>query len=367
MAFDPLAALTNMTRKAFDDELNRELLDKHTSAISKLLMNPKTQAGRALAGNILYREHGSRWVTSGLEQYGREIIQPFASIQLEWVRFTKSMTIDGFDYEKNSGQMLEDAMSGDSGSFSVGGARTLIALHKEELMGLRAEILRDLNKAVYRGGGVRDPNHQGFQGFQQIMDPEASYGGIAPDGLGEHDWDSALTGDRPSKWQPIYYNAEGRAVSLFGEIESMMIDLHRGGSQHTPMGVTNEFNMFIAQRQYSNMLRHESIRGALRRPITESGGANPDISGFMKPLVWDDYNLKIYPDTDCPLDEIYVYNTNCLKFGQINTDTTFMRKWRLADNQDSLMIPFLKSCQLWCNDRSQTGRIVGIGGAGITE
>lgn len=365
--FNPFDALTNMTRAAMDEHLQKEMLSKHTSAYAKLMDNPITQHGRSLTGSILYKEHDGRWVNTGIEQYGREIIDPFASINLDWVRFIKNMAVDGFDYELSTGNTLESVLSGDTGSFSVGGARTLIAMHNEELMAVRSEIVRAINKAIYTGANVLDENSKGFQGFAQIMANGEAYGGINHDGLGEHDWVSSLTGDRPMKWNPIYYDANGQAVSLFGEIESLMIDLMHGGSKVTPMGIQNEYWMFCSQRQYSNILRHENIRGALRRPISESGGANPDISGFFQPLVWDAYNLRIWPDTDCPDDELYVFNKNCLRFAQINNDQRFMRKWRLGAEQDTIMIPYQKTCQMWCDDRSQTGRIVNIGGAGITE
>lgn len=367
MAFDPFDALTNMTRRAMDDYLQKELLSKHTSAYAKLMMDPITQHGASLSGNIYYKEHEGRWVNTGVEQYGREILDPYATINLHWVRFIKNMTVDGFDYELNTGQALESVLSGDNGSFSVGGARTLIAQHKEELMQIHGEVIRAINKAIYTGENVTDPESAGFQGFQQIMDPDASYGGIAPDGLGQHDWVSSLTGQPPNKWSPIYYDAGGQAVSLFGEIESIMIDLAHGGSKFTPMGLENEYWMFISQRQYSNIQRHEALRGVLRRPVSESGGANPDISGFKQPLVWDSYNLYIWPDTDCPDTEIYIFNKKCVRFGQITNDQRFMRKWRIGSEQDTIMIPFYKTCQLWCDDRSQTGRITNIGGAGITE
>ena len=370
MAFDPLDTLTNLTRSALDDHLNTDMLTKHTSAYAKLMMDPITQAGEALTGTTLWREHQGRWVTSGVAQYGREIIDPYTSLRLEWVRYIKSMTVDGFQYERNTGQDLESSLSsGGMGNFSVGGARTLISMHKNELLGIRNEIIRDINKSIYFGGNTGDPQNRGFLGFQQIMAQNETYGQIEYDQLGQHDWESTLlastdgvTDARPFRWNPLFKDLNGEALSLHGELESAMIDLNHGGSAITPMGITNNYWMFCHQRLYADMLRSETLRNQLRRDIGTGGpGGNPDIGGVTAPLVWDSYNLSIFPDTDCPVDEVYIINPKCVKFAQPNSDQTFMRKWRLGSEQDTIMIPFYKTCQMWCDDRSQTCRLFNIG------
>lgn len=356
---DAFAALTNMMRSAMDDHLNTRVLERHTTAFAHHMMNPITQVGRSLQFNLLVGTHDGQWTNSGTTPWSRALRQVFASGSIPWARFIKSMNVDGMEYELQTGKTLDAAL--DAGNFSVGEARTLVAYTREELMAVHREIERDINKAIHRGGTIPGSNDQ-FYGYQQITAPETDWGGFAYDHFGQHEWDSILLGDTPPYINnPITKDMGGQPFSIFGDFENLMIDLNHGGSKSTAMGIDQKYICFVHQRVFSDILKHDKMRGVLRRSVGPT--ADADISGFTGggSLYWDAYNLEIKPDSDAPVSRVVVFNEACVRLAQVNKDQRFMRKWRLGSAQDTVLVPFAKSTQLWCDDRSQTGALYNIG------
>ena len=356
---DPFDAISNMTRSAMDDVLNKRVLSQHNSAYMVMMGHAYTQHGRDLQTNLLVGEHAGRWTRSGQTAWDRSIRNVFASGRIEWARFIKSMNVDGFDYERQVGKKLHTAF--DSGSFSVGKARTLVSLHLEEAMGTRDEMTRDINNAIHFSG-TQPSGGEGFLGFDKLTAAEESWAGNAPDAFGKHKWNSALLNKKPYINAPLTRDMEGNPFSLFGEFEDLMIDLNHGGSQATPLGVDVEYQAFIAQRIFSDILKSPHMRGVLRRSTTGEP-ANAEISGIKatEPLRWDAYNLTIYPDSMAPNTRVVVINKECVRLAQISDDQTFTEPWRLGADADTALVPFSKSIQLWADDRSQSGALYNIG------
>ena len=363
---DIFAILTAFTRKAFDTDLNTSMLARNITAFRILTEdNFETETGEKIQVAVQIREHKGRSVKSGVEPYPATIINPYETFDLEWSRYINGMAIDGLTYKLNTGQDLEKAIGMGMGILSDGTAKTLINIHKNELMDLVATCQREISTMIYSDGSGNAGAD--LQGFDLIMDSQRPYGGRETTAFGYHDWEQALQGainpqenGRPARHSPFEKIVSG-ALSVYGDLEALLIDLNRRGGKHVkaqdkvPM---MEHLLFMSQPVYSDITG--VLRNVLRRPTTGSGG-DAEIGGFRDGMMWDEYNARLYPDSDCPSNTIIAFNRHCLKYVQMDGDRKYMKKWRLSDSQDSILIPFYKDHQLRCDDRSQTGRLRGFG------
>lgn len=358
---DPYQAMTNLTRAALDTDLNSRVLNTTDSAFAYLMQRPITQVGRNLQVNLLVGEHEGAWVGSGTTPWSRLIRNVYASGQIEWVRFLKSMNVDGMTYKQQTGQDLDDALS--SGGFSSGGARTLVAIHKNELMATRSEIPRDIEKAIHRGGVSSDGSGAKFHGFNELVAPETDWAGFSYQKFGQHEWHSILLDNtRPYINNPITKNMGGNQFSLFGDFENLLIDLTQSTSASgVEMSVNDEYVCFLHRRILADIMKHDTMRGVLRRTAGDNG-SNKDVGGFSAGAVrWDEYNLTFVPSTWAVISRVVVANSMCVKLAQIDEDNTYVKKWRAGADSDTCSIPLWKDTQLWCDNRSQVGALLNIG------
>ena len=361
--------LTQLTRKAYDTDF-KSLLGKNITLFKNLCQRrPKTAKGEKITNNVMIDEHPGISAQSGLTPYPFTLKNVWGHSDLQWTRYLNGMQIDGFEYEKNSGQSLEDALSGGAmGMLSSGSAKTLVAMHKNELMGVTLTSYRDINKQLY-GDGSGNGNKD-IGGLNIIADPNSDYAGRSPTAFGYHDWVMALEdpnspneNGRPARWSPIYKDLQSNALAIYGDLENLLITLHRGGSIHSGQMEDEpdyEFEIYISQKVYAQI--EGVMRGDLERVVTQNSNANSDVGGITTGLKWDAYNAMFYPDVDCPDNELYTFNIYCVEYNQMNDDTRYMQKWRISPTQDTIAIPFLKTHQLHCRDRSQVGRLSNFSG-----
>ena len=243
--------------------------------------------------------------------------------------------IDGFDYETQTGEDLEKALRGNGkGMLSGGGVRTLIALHKEQVMATTVACYRQISAQLY-GNGTGSKGKD-ILGLKAIMDHNADYAGISPTGYGYHNWTSALPTDGsgalasphqngyPAKWSPIFIDLGGNALRCYDTLQKLLITLNKGGSTFSrmmPRAGTREYEIYVSQNTYAGI--ESRLRKELRRPDNGSG-ASSEIGGFQMRLHWDSYKATFYPDTDCEDDELYAFNVRCVDYCQINSDTKYM-------------------------------------------
>ena len=366
MALDIFDILTAFTRSAFDEDLNIKMLAKNITLYRMMTeQNAVVETGKKIQVAVQIGEHQGRSVKSGTEPYPAEILQVFEEFDIDWCRYINGMAIDGFTYRLNTGMELEDAIGAGAGVLSDGSAKTLINIHKNELMGLVGTCQRQISKMMY-GDGTANKGAD-LLGLGLIMDSQRPYGGRSTTEFGYHDWKQALQGalnpqenGKPARHSPFEKDLAGAALEVYGDLEHVLIDLNRRGSKYTE-GQEHLPDMdhwlFMSPPTYAAVMN--VLRDDLRRPTTGTGG-DPEIGGFQSGMYWEEYYAKLFPDADCPDDHIYGFNRNCLKYCQMDTDKKFMKKWRLSDTQDSIIVPFFKDHQLRCDDRSQTFRLRGF-------
>ena len=362
MAFNIYKTITAFTRKAYDQEFNNMLDEDNTLFMNLALGRPATVKGNELAiRNIIDGRQGfsSR---SGYDTYNFTVKNVWGYGNIYWVEYKNGIGIDGHEYKIQTGQELEDALDDGAGMLSSGGVRTLIALHKEDVMAQTVDCYRQISAEMYGDG--TGSNGNAIVGLNAIMDPTMDYAGIAPLAYGYHDWEAAIDdldsptqNGHPAKWAPLYKDCANQPMSVYTDLQRLLIALNFGGSKKSramPNAMKRSYDIYMSQRNYADI--EHILRDKLRRPDT-GDGASAEIGGFQDRLHWDAYRATLYPDTDCPNDEIYIFNVNCLKYCQQDTDTKYMKRWRLSPNQDVVGIPYKKMHQLRCDNRSQTGRL----------
>ena len=360
---DLLEVTEALTRKALDETYHDFLDEKITLFQNLVVGRPQMAVGESLAIRSMIDDHQGISSRSGYDTYPFSAKNVWGLGSLHWTEYKNGLSVDGHLYKRQTGQNLEDALRGTgNGAFSSGTVRTLISMNRDELMAMPRACQRQISKQLYGDGTGNDNND--IVGFRRIMDWTQDYATISPTGYGYHDWQMALQNPSspnqdgyPAKWSPIGKDIGGAPLSVYGDLQRMLITLMKGGSDFAMDLKGNspqEFEVYLSQPHYAEI--SEVLRGVLRRPTTESGGMNSDVGAIRDRLRWDEYKTTFYPDGDCPDGEMFIFNTNCLHYYQMDSDKMYMRKWRLSPTQDIIVIPFQKMHQLLCNDRSQTGR-----------
>ena len=373
MALNPnvAAALDVATRSAMDEHVNVNVLDRHTSAVQLLRKTAFTDSGAKLQSSLIYKRKDTQVVSSGMTPLDRDPVQPFGFMEWDWVRFQKGHTVDGFAYQKNTGERLSAAIARQD--FSMGNARTLIDMEKKSILNERAGILQDINHAIIHGATVSDNGGLfKFNGLVDICKENQSFGGRKHTDFGQFEWESAVRpGTNSYIHNPVYLDCAGidatehesgtgaaltgNVLHIYthedGSLEDVMIDLCNAGSRYSEMGLEFEYISLWNQQDFAAIQKNDYIRGLLRRTTNEA-----DIGG-VGGLKWDAYNLSFYTDSDMPKGMSFIYNTVCFRLGQLDEDWSFYRNWAQGETTDSLLIRMDKGCQTWMDNRSQFGKV----------
>ena len=361
--------LNRFTRLAMDEEVNLGMLAEDITLFKKLALdNPRTVKGADIAINVMHDEHEGLATQTGQTAYPFTVKNVYGTGKLQWTRHINGMGIDGFIYEENTGRVLEDDLSRGMEMVGDGSAMTLINLYKHEAMATLFASQRKIGREMY-GDGSGDGG-AAIGGLNAMAHPDRDYGGKATSAFGYHSWTLPLenpggdvVGGKLARWSPIFKDLSGSALSVYGDLQAGLIGLNHGGSIHsmeTGQAGPREFWGFCSQKTHGEI--EEIMRETLSRDVTENSDANSDIGAFSQPIVWKNYRSKIFPDTQCPDDEIYVFNRYCVQYLQQNDDQKYVGKWRLGETQDFVGIPYRKMHQMWTDDRSQILRFSNFNG-----
>jgi hypothetical protein len=250
-----------------------------------------------------------------------------------------------------------------------GTIRTLINIYQKELMGMHGTCQREIASQMYGDGSGNDDKD--LDGLGIICDSQVGYGGKETDAFGYHNWQQTLEGAQnpqengcPARHAPFDKDFNQGNVSVYGDLEAVLIDINRRGGNHA-IAQENvpemEIWVFLPQRDYSRITH--VLRNVLRRPTERGGqGASAEIGGFVEGMYWEEYNAWFYPDTRCPAEHMYGFNRHCLKYAQMDDDQQYIQMIRVADSQDAILIPVHKDHNFKCDDRSQCFRFYNYSG-----
>lgn len=377
--------LTNLTRGVMDDKEYMSLLAKTNTALYLMMKDPVVQQGSHLVANVVYKRKKARVTNTGAAPFQRTVNPPHITGREQFVRVQLEYGIDGFEFKLQSGVDLEDAVNG---NFTRKGMRTLVNAHKNEFISAQDDFSRDLNKYIINGGTVDNDNNGAtsdtitgqyggskFIGLRNLaFDAAPAWGGLAASSLGDHEFDGFTAGEKQKQWAPVTkaYAAPAAATPTADEITAatlsiggsgdlfkLMSILNHGGSQIRPSSAFDAKYVGLISQNMRGMII-DAFGDKLRRNIGEGGGASTDVTGFRRPIVFEEFNLELYPDTDMPDGEILVWNPACVRLGCIDRDMKYVKKWALSTSNNTCVVPFRKEAQLYCNDLSQIGGITGI-------
>lgn len=360
--FGPLDYINNYTRGLMDDRTYMSLLAKTNTALYLMLRNPITQAGAYAQANIVYKRKKARVVSTGQYEYNKTIDPPHITGRQQMVMAALEYAIDGYDFESMAGTDLESVVGGSS--IPRASARAFVNAYAEELMSAQADMSRDLNHFLIHGGAVAPSDRGQFGGdrwigLKELATPGAGWGGLTQSDFGNHEFDG-FDGNPQPQWAPVTKEAVGALnIGGDGDLALMMSILNHGGSQITPSRAFDATYVGICS-QNTRMKIVGALGDQVRRPITASGEANPDVTGFKSAISFDEFNLMLYAETDIEDGIILVWNPACIRFAENNSDRRYVKGWLLSTTNYTATLPFRKRGQLWCCDLSQIGMLSGI-------
>lgn len=358
--YGPLDFINNMTRAMMDDTEYMSLLAQTNTALFLLYQNTVTQGGNRAVANVLYKDYTGEVVSTGQAEYKKDVDNPHATGVEQMVMYKDEVTVDGFDFESLVGRDLESVISG--GMIPRAQGRAFVNAYANEIENRQGAFTRGLNHIAIHGGAVA-PENKGqfggdrFIGLKDLASSGSNWGNL-PD-LGNHNF-NGFDGNPQPRWAPVTKEGVGALdIGADGDLALLMTILNHGGSQIRPSRAFQARYVGIC----SQVMRNKIIAAwgdQVRRPLAEGSGLNVDITGARRPLMFEEFNLMIYPETDIDDETIIVWNPACIRLAENNSDRRYVKSWFLSTTNYTATLPLRKRAQLWCCDQSQIGMLGGI-------
>ena len=338
--------LTYAIRAAYDDDLYESLLSEESQHFGMLQAGAVMKWGDRIDVNLIVEDPVGDWYNDS-DRFNYRKKDPIQKGTLTWRKF----------YTGNS--LTEDEINAFGTNFvNLRNARGLSDLNSRHALVLIDKIaaeVKQMNKYITKriaAAVLGDGEGRGGRlvtGLDAITKRDAPYAGIDPDAYGELDIESVLTGKREGKWQPHELDLANEPIGQ-DHLTMLCSAIHRSSMMVAIRGVipVAKFNYLNLQYEPDKPRNNAALR-----------------LGFGRHIFYDEHNLTIFPESFLtgaslgskgffymPSRVGYLVNKalNMLFSGVMLTYDQPMGAYRVQHK-----------CQMRCDDRTRTGRMINMG------